>query len=241
MTRPNVSKSPLLDLEVYPPFDGFPKEGVAFLKLLKKNNNRRWFATHRSEYEDFVKLPMQSLIAALQYRVVKFAPEMDVNPKRSMFRIYRDTRFSRNKTPYKTHVAAVFHVKGHHWGKSAGYYVHIEPGKVYVGGGIYMPDGKQLKKIRKAIADDSRDFLAIVSSDRFARRFKSLEGESLQRMPLGFPADHMMAKWLKYKQFYTGVAWDEKECYTERFVDKIVSVYKDLLPFIRFLNGALGM
>jgi uncharacterized protein (TIGR02453 family) len=228
-----------LDQEIYPPFHGFPKEGIAFLKQLKSNNNREWFKSHKSEYEDFVKLPMQSFIASLKPKMAKIAPEIDVNPKKSMFRIYRDTRFSKNKQPYKTHVAAVFHLRGN-WQKSAGYYVHIEPGGIYVGGGIYMPDSEQMKKIRRAIADNPKEFLAIVGNASFSKKFGTLEGEKLQRVPLGFPKDHMMAEWLKYKSFYTGVEWEEKECYTPKFIDKVVGVYKDLLPLVRFLNSALG-
>ncbi len=132
-----------IDDELFPPFDGFPPEGLKFLRALKKNNNREWFAENKSRYEEFVKLPMQSLIAALKHPMERVAPEIHVDPKRAMFRIYRDTRFSKNKLPYKTHVAAVFHRPGH-WEGSAGYYVHIEPGAVYVGGGIYIPDGDQL-------------------------------------------------------------------------------------------------
>jgi uncharacterized protein (TIGR02453 family) len=228
-----------LDEEVYPPFQGFPKEGITFLKQLKKNNSREWFKNHKSEYEDFVKLPMQSLIASLRPKVARVAPEIDMHPKKSLFRIYRDTRFSKNKQPYKTHVAAVFHQRGN-WQDSAGYYVHIEPGGIYVGGGIYMPDSDQLKRIRRAIADNPKEFLSIVGSNLFSKKFGSLEGDKLHRVPLGFPKDHMMAEWLKYKSFYTGVEWDEKECYTVKFVDKVVGVYKDLLPLIRFLNSALG-
>src|SRR5436309_4057298 len=111
----------LLDAENFPPFTGFPKRGITFLRRLKKNNNRDWFAKNREEFEEFVKLPMQSLIATFKQPLAEFAPEMEVNPKRSMFRIYRDIRFSKNKNPYKTHVAAVFHPKGH-WENSAGYY-----------------------------------------------------------------------------------------------------------------------
>ena len=225
--------------EIYPPFEGFPLEGIRFLQRLKKNNNRGWFTQHKVEYEDFVKLPMQSLIAALKEPMAKFVPEIHVDPKRSMFRIYRDTRFSKNKTPYKTHVAAVFHMKGH-WEDSAGYYIHIEPGAIYVGGGIYMPVSDQLKRIRRAIADNPKEFLSIVSDDAFVRKFKALEGEKLQRIPLGFPKDHMMAEWLKHKSFYTGIQWEEKKCHTVKFVGNIVHVYKELLPLVKFLNTALG-
>jgi uncharacterized protein (TIGR02453 family) len=228
-----------IDIEMFPPFEGFPKEGLKFLKQLKKNNNREWFGKHKAEYEEFVKLPIQSLIASLKAPMVKFAPEIDVNPKRSLFRIYRDTRFSKNKAPYKTHVAAVFHLKGH-WEDSAGYYVHIEPGTIYIGGGVYRPNSDQLKKIRSAIAERSKEFLDIVQSKIFMKRFRVLEGEKLQRAPLGYPTDHPMVEWLKYKSFYTGVERGEKECFSAQFVESITLVYKDLLPLIRFLNKSLG-
>ncbi len=229
----------IFDEEIYPPFDGFPKEGIDFLKRLKKNNNRRWFAKHKSDYEHFVKFPMQTLIAALKITMAKIAPEIDVNPNRSIFRIYRDTRFSKNKTPYKTNVAAVFHLKGH-WQDSAGYYVHIEPGNIYVGGGIYMPEKDQLMKIRNAIAEHSKEFLSIIENVKFVKRFGAIQGEKLQRIPIGFPRDHFMGEWLRYKQVYAGVEWEEKECYSPKFIVNIVAVYKELLPLIRFLNKALG-
>ena len=227
-----------LDIEMFPPFEGFPREGLTFLRQLKKNNNRDWFGKNKSVYEESVKLPMQSLMSSLQSPMAALAPEFDVNPKRSMFRIYRDTRFSKNKAPYKTHVAAVFHLKGH-WEDSAGYYVHIEPGGTYIGGGIYMPDSDQLKKIRQAIAEHPKEFLAIVQSKAFKKKFGTLPGDKLQRAPLGYPADHSMIEWLKYKSFYTGVELSEKECTSQKFIDNIMRVYKDLLPFIRFLNQAL--
>jgi uncharacterized protein (TIGR02453 family) len=233
-------KTDPLDAEMYPPFGGFPAEGIRFLKQLKKNNNREWFAKHKPEYEDFVKLPMQSLIASLRDPMARVGPEFDVNPKRSMFRIYRDTRFSNNKLPYKTHVAAVFHHRGN-WQGSAGYYVHIEPGGVFLGGGIYMPDSSQLKKIRGAIAGRSEEFLSIVGDKSFKKQFGGLEGEKLRRNPLGYRADHPMIEWLKHKQFYTGVEWEEKRCHSGRFIGDIVQVYEDLLPLIRFLNRALGV
>jgi uncharacterized protein (TIGR02453 family) len=229
-----------LEENLFPPFVGFPKEGIHFLQKLKKNNSREWFNKHKPEYEEFVKLPMQSLISSLKQPMMRIAPDMFVDPKRSMFRIHRDTRFSKDKAPYKTHVAAVFHLHGH-WQDTAGYYLHIEQGSVYVGGGIYMPDSSQLKSIRGAIADRPKEFLSILSDEKFAGRFKKLEGEKLQRVPLGFPKDHMMAEWLKYKSFYTGVEWKEEICYSPKFTDKIVGVYKDLLPLIYFLNEALGV
>ena len=228
-----------IDQDFFPPFDGFPAKGIEFLSKLKKNNNRKWFTKHKSDFEDYVKLPMQSLVVSLKPLMEKFAPEIEANPRRSLFRIYRDTRFSKDKTPYKTHIAAVLHPRGH-WQESAGYYVHIEPGGSYAGGGIYMPDKDQLKKIRTALVERADEFLAIVETPKFVKRFDKIEGEKLQRTPQGFPADHPMREWLKYKQFFAGVEWKAKECKTEKFAEKVAVAYKDLYPFIRFLNSALG-
>src|SRR5271169_89854 len=213
---------PPIDQFVVPPFVGFPREGITFLRRLKKNNNRDWFAKHKKEYEEFVKLPMQSLIVMLQGPMMTIAPEFEFNPKRSLFRIYRDTRFSKDKTPYKTHVSAIFHPKGH-WEESAGYYLHIEPGEIYLGGGIYMPDGIQLKKIRTAIATRANEFLAIVENKHFKNRFGILEGSKLQRNPQGFRPDHPLIEWLKYKQFYAGVSWKTDVCFSPKFADTVTS------------------
>jgi uncharacterized protein (TIGR02453 family) len=125
-------------MEMYPPFDGFPKAGLDFFKKLKRNNSRPWFEKHKDEYESQVKLPIQSLVAALQPHFSQFAAEYEVNPKRSIFRIYRDIRFSKDKTPYKTHIAAHFVLRGKPKGfLGSGYYMHIEPGETFAGAGLY--------------------------------------------------------------------------------------------------------
>jgi len=234
-----MPKLPQIDVELYPPFEGFPREGIRFLKQLKKNNNRSWFAAHKSEYETFVKLPFQSLIAALRVEFAKFAPEIEVHPKRSMFRIHRDIRFSRNKAPYKTHVAAVFHPKGH-WQEGAGYYLHLEPGEIYIGGGIYMPPNRQLRAIRRAIAERSEEFLRIIEAASFRRRFTEIEGDKLQRVPQGFDSNHPMADWLKFKWLYAGVTWPEEKCLTSDFPIEAAKLYRQVTPLVRFLNSAIG-
>jgi uncharacterized protein (TIGR02453 family) len=235
---------PLDELEFYPPFEGFPKKGMEFLNRLKKNNRRDWFAKHRDEYESFVKLPMQSLIVALQPHFARFAPEYELHPKRSIFRVYRDTRFSKDKTPYKTHVAAHAVWRGKSKGLGAsGYYFHIEPGEVYVGAGIYMPEGEQLKKIRRAIAEHSKEFLGIVQSAQFKKTFGELEmtDDRLKRIPAGFEADHPMAEWLRYKHYFAGVSLAESKVYKESFPDDIARVSEEATPLVKFLNRALGV
>lgn len=232
--------NPLVDLDAFPPFDGFPKEGIAFLRRLKKNNNREWFAQHKGEYEDLVKAPMQSLVASLRPHFERFAPEYELNPRTAIFRIYRDTRFSNDKTPYKTHVAAHFVLRGAPKGfLGSGYYMEVEPGGAYVGGGIYMPESDQLKKIRKAIDRRANEFLAIVHAPTFKKRFGKLEGNTLQRMPKGFDDDHPMREWLKLKQFFAGSSMPVANATRASFVKETASVCETLTPLVRFLNEAL--
>ena len=232
---------PLSDLEFYPPFEGFPREGIEYLKKLKRNNNRPWFEKHKQDYETLVKLPMQSLIAALHPHFERFAPEFDVSPKRSIFRIYRDVRFSKDKTPYKTHVAAHIVLRGKPKGvEGSGYYLHIEPGEVFLGGGIYMPDGDQLKKIRRAIAGRPDQFLSTLRQPKFKKFFGKLEGERLQRVPQGYEPDHAMAEWLKYKQFFVGTELPETKCLKEIFVSDVAEVLEAATPLVRFLNEAMN-
>ncbi|MHB1049204.1 MAG: DUF2461 domain-containing protein [Bacteroidota bacterium] len=229
-----------LDDTMFPPFEGFPKKGLDFLRRLKRNNNREWFTLHKSEYEDLVKFPMQCFIASLKPLFAEFAPEFDPNPKRSLFRIYRDTRFSADKTPYKTHSAAHFETKKKpKLFDGAGYYVHIAPGEVFIGAGIYMPTNDQLKQIRKAIAEDSDEFLAVINDKKFRKLFGGLEGEKLSRPPQGFAPDHPLIEHLKFKQFFTGIEWKEETCYKKNFLKKSAEVFRALTPLVRFLNAAM--
>jgi uncharacterized protein (TIGR02453 family) len=231
---------PPIDIDIYPPFTGFPKEGLDFLRQLKRNNNRAWFEKHKPEYEFDVKLPMQSFIASLQPYFDSFAPEFDVNPKRSLFRIYRDIRFSKDKTPYKTHVAAHFVLRGKPKGtEGSGYYLHIEPGSIFLGGGIYMPDGDQLKKIRRQIASQPKAFLDIVTNKEFVKRFKKIDGDKLQRVPTGFDPNHPIAEWLKLKQFFVSVDWKEDKCLKTRIVKDAARVFEEATPLVAFLNDSM--
>ncbi len=231
---------PPIDTDIFPPFLGFPKEGIDFLRRLKKNNNREWFEKHKPRSESEVKLPMQSLIASLQPYFEAFAPEFDVNPKKSLFRIYRDIRFSKDKTPYKTHVAAHFVLRGKPKGiEGSGYYLHIEPEGVFLGGGIYMPDGDQLKKIRRMIASQPKAFFRIINDKAFLKRFKKIDGEKLQRVPQGFEPTHPMAEWLKLRQFFVGVDWKEEKCLKARFVKDVAAVFEEAAPLVQFLNSAI--
>jgi len=240
MPKQQIKKAPLDDLEFYPPFEGFPREGMKFLKSLKRNNNRPWFEKHKSEYESYVKLPMQSLIVALQPHMAKFAPEFELHPKRSLFRIYRDVRFSKDKSPYKTHAAIQSLVRGAPKGVEApGYYLHFEPGQVFIGSGVYMPSSDSLKKIRRAMVERSKEFLSLVEGKAFVKRFGTIGGEKLQRVPQGYPPDHPMADWLKHKQFFVFEEWAESKCYSEKFLVEAAKSFEAASPLVRWLKDAM--
>jgi uncharacterized protein (TIGR02453 family) len=167
------------------------------------------------------------------------APEIEFHPRASIFRIYRDTRFSRIKTPYKTNIAASFPVRGRKGpAEVPGLYVGVEPGEVYAGGGLYLPSGPQLKLIRASIAGDPDAWLSVAATKQFLRTYGGIEGESLVRAPLGYPPDHPMIEHLKHKQFFAGRSFPEGACLTGSFLTGVERVFLDILPLIRWLVRA---
>jgi len=217
-------------------FSAFPKEGLQFLRLLKRNNNREWFQQHKGIYESHVKAPIHNLIEALGRDFQTFAPEFVASPKVSAYRIHRDTRFAKDKSPYKTHVAAVFpHAAlGKHEG--AALYLHISPSEMFIGGGLYMPLPEDLQALRSHIAENPRGFERIVQGTAFRRMFGSVHGERLTRVPRGFPADHPAAEYLKYKQFLASRTLEPEIVTSAQFYKTVVETFRGMLPFIRFLN-----
>jgi uncharacterized protein (TIGR02453 family) len=182
---------------------------------------------------------MECLIAALAQRMADVAPEIEFNPKKSIFRIYRDTRFSKNKTPYKTNIAASFKLRGKKSPtESPGLYVGIEPGEIWVGGGLYMPMGPQLKAIRSSIVGDPDAWLTIVENGRFRRVYGGIDGEKLVNAPLGYPKDHPMIGYLRHKQFYAGRVFEDSACLSARFPGVVETVFRDILPLVRWLVRA---
>ena len=229
-----------LGIDEQPPFAGFPREALRFFRRLKKNNNREWFLAHKGEFDDFVKAPMQALVSALQPGFQSFAPEFDLDPAKSIFRIYRDVRFSKDKSPYKTHIAAHFVIPGNKKGvEGSGYYLQIAPSEVFLGGGIYIPDGDQLKSIRHAVSTRGEEFLQIIKNGTFRKQFGALEGNRLQRVPMGYRADDPLAEFLKLKQFFVGLQFKDDDCEDEQFVNLCLKVCKTAAPFVDFLNDAV--
>ena len=217
-------------------FSAFPKEGLQFLRLLKRNNNREWFQQHKGIYESHVKAPIYNLIETLGRDFQTFAPEFVASPKVSAYRIHRDTRFAKDKSPYKTHVAAVFPHAGLGKHEGAALYLHIAPSELFVGGGLYMPLPEDLQVLRNHIAENPKGLQRIVQAPAFRRMFGSIEGDRLTRVPRGFPADHPAAEYLRYKQFLASRSLEAEIVTSPRFYKVVVETFRGMLPFIRFLN-----
>jgi uncharacterized protein (TIGR02453 family) len=217
----------------------FPAEALKFLRGLKRNNRRDWFLAHKDDYETHVRAPMIDLIIRLSEDLREIAPDIVCDPKTSMYRIYRDVRFSANKAPYKTHAAAVFPPRGLPKHEGAGLYFHISPDEVWIGGGMYAPQTPQLHAVREHIAANLRRLRAITESPGFRRTVGSIEGERLQRVPRGFASDHPAAEYLKYRQFLAGRELDASMATSPKFYGTVLDVFENIAPFTRFLNEPL--
>ena len=216
----------------------FSPKTLAFLRALKRNNDRAWFHERRDDYEIHVRGPMVAIVEELARDFRAFAPELIADPKVSLFRPWRDTRFSANKAPLKTNIAAVFPNRVLGRMNGAGLYFEVAPTYVWIGGGLYAADSSQLHAVREHIAAHYRQLNAIVMSPGF-KRIGGLKGEMLSRVPRGFDADHKAATFLKHKQFLGFREEPAAFAATPDFYKQLVSTMKTLAPLVRFLNEPL--
>jgi uncharacterized protein (TIGR02453 family) len=220
-------------------FGGFPPETLKFLRQLKRNNNREWFLTHKDVYESKVKAPMTELVLALGWELQQSDPEFIVDPKRAIYRIYRDIRFSADKKPFKTHVAAIFVPRGIPKRTGACCYFHIEPAEVVIAGGVYMPDPTTLRALRLHIADNLEELQAITNQSIFRKMFGTLQGERLVRPPSGFTADHPAIEVLRQKQFYVSLTEPAELAEGPELFSRLLELFSTMLPLVQFLNAPL--
>jgi len=220
-------------------FAGFPPEALTFLRKLKRNNKREWFQKNKETYDQKVKAPMVELVGALGREMKQFAPEMITDPAKAIYRIYRDTRFSPDKTPYKTHIAAVFTPRGQEKHNCAGLYFHVSTTEVEIAGGVYMPAPDTLRAIREHIAGHHKKLRSIIEAPEFRRLFGELWGERLTRVPKGFAADHPAADLLRYKQMLADVSKPPELAESPKLLATLVATFQGMLPLIRFLNDPL--
>jgi uncharacterized protein (TIGR02453 family) len=218
-------------------FRGFPPEALTFLRGLTRNNRREWFQPRKHIYETKVKAPMAELVDALNVELRKFAPSHVNDPKKAVYRIYRDTRFSADKTPYKTHIAAIFPRRGHAKHVSAGLYCAVSLEGIEVAGGIYMPGPQELLAIRTRLADRHAEFREAATGPR--KLMGALQGESLQRIPKGFDAAHPAADLLKMKQWLYYTTLDAGLITSPRLFGEIVRRFRVMMPVVEMLNAPL--
>ncbi|MDR2147813.1 MAG: DUF2461 domain-containing protein [Tannerella sp.] len=213
-----------------------------FLKELKENNNREWFKANKSRYDELAKKYI-AIVQQLIDKISVFDREIaGLEAKNCIFRIYRDIRFSTDKSPYKSHLGAFMAGRGGRASAYGGYYFHIEPGNSILSGGSWCPTPQMVKQLRKDIYDNMDDFLAIMEDKKFKKLYNGLDGEVLKKMPEGFPKDlpDKVADILKHKNFFVYCDKPDSFFKASDWIDKAVEDFRILYPFNQFLNYTIG-
>ena len=228
-----------------PSFTGFSPDAIQFLVDLADHNDRAWFQPRKGEYERLVKEPLEALIATLAGRFVARGIPLQADSKRSPFRIYRDTRFSKDKSPYKTNVGASFPFLEAGAGSSEpadgdahgnGGYFHFQPGEMFLGGGMWQPPKETLDAFRRAVPEEPKRVEAALEDKAFAASFgRAYSHEALKRVPPGYPADHQMADLFKWKGIAFGRRLADAEVCSPALPDLMADSYSAALPVFRFL------
>lgn len=214
-------------------------EIMAFLTDLNENNNREWFNEHKKRYKE-VKKQFEFLVELLIGKIAEFDEDIyGQEAKKTIFRIYRDVRFSKDKRPYKTNFGA-FMVRGGRKSGNAGYYIHLEPGESFVGGGVYMPPNDTLKKIRSYIFKFTNEFKEIIYNDDFKNTFGTFIDHKLKLAPKGFPKDFEDIELLKYKSFAVGKQLSHDELNSDKLITVSIDAFKKLHPLNTYLNKAIN-
>ena len=224
-------------------YASFTPHTISFLKQLKKNNNRDWFNENKTRYEENVLDVALNFIQSMHDPLLEFAPHFTAIPKRmggSLMRVYRDTRFSKNKTPYKTNIGIQFRHEQAKDVHSPGYYVHIDPGEVFLGVGMWRPAPEALAGIRQRISDKPTEWQRASGDNSFKRQFR-LGGEILTRPPRGYDKDHPMIEDLKRKDFIAVRTMSVDEALQPRFQQKVENAFKVATPYMTFLCKAVGV
>jgi uncharacterized protein (TIGR02453 family) len=220
----------------------FDKEFFDFLKELKRDNTRDWFQANKERYRSVVQEPLLRFISDFAEPLHGISPEFVADPRPSggsMFRIYRDVRFAKDKSPYKTHAAAQFRHRAGRDAHAPGFYLHLEPGNVFVGAGSWHPDREALESIRRAIAEEPERWRSVFEDPRFSERH-TLVGESLKRPPRGFDPEHPLIEELKRKDFISIENFSQTKACSAGFIDMVAESFTVAAPLVRFLTEAVG-
>jgi uncharacterized protein (TIGR02453 family) len=216
------------------------KTTLEFLSDLTDNNQREWFEANKKRYEA-AKKDVAALVGELISGITSFDGNLaGLEAKDTLFRIFRDVRFSHDKSPYKNNMGA-WMARGGRKSLFAGYYLHIEAGdKSFLAGGSYMPEAPVLKAIREAVDYQPEDFKALLEAPGFVKYFAGLEGEKLKTIPKGYPKDHVAAELLKHKSFVVSHKLSDKDLIAPGFVEQALLIYKEMVPLTQFLNRSIA-
>jgi uncharacterized protein (TIGR02453 family) len=217
-------------------FPGFSPDALTFLRALKRNNRREWFQPRKEKYEALIKLPMMELVNSLNGEFARFAPNYITPPEKAVYRIYRDTRFSHDKTPYKTHIAAIFPRYTAVKREGAVFYLHFTEKELLAFGGVYSPDRDELLAYRGLLEQHYQEFEEILRDKKLRRTVGELQGEQLSRMPKGFPPDHPAEGLLRRRQWYLESTLDIKLLTTSRLLPALARSFEVMAPLVEFLN-----
>jgi len=221
-------------------FSGFSKDFAAFFRGLARNNRREWFLPRKPIFEDKVKEPMRQLVEALNLEFRRFAPLHVTDPDKSIYRIYRDTRFSKDKKPYKEHLAAYFPRQGMGKDGAAGYYLAVSHKSLAIGGGVHMPTPEMLRTLRNHIAERPAEFRKLIRSKTLRKLFGEIHGNPLSRVPKGFAADHPAADLLRYKHYVFYVELPPDLVTSPELFGEVRKRFQALTPLVDFLNAPIA-
>ncbi|RQO31889.1 TIGR02453 family protein [Taibaiella sp. KBW10] len=214
------------------------ERNLAFLQALSEHNDKSWMDEHRKWYEE-EKKSFESFVGAVIAAIAAFDPAIgDLLPKDCIFRINRDIRFSKDKSPYKNNFGASFSDGGKKSPK-AGYYIHIQPDQCFLGGGMWMPEAQTLKNIRQEIDYNFEHFQQIINHKEFATYFKKIDGDRLSRPPKGYEETNPAIEFLKHKSFTVGLRLSNKQVQQKDFVEYCGKAFAAMKPFVDFLNQSL--
>jgi uncharacterized protein (TIGR02453 family) len=221
----------------------FTDQIFKFQRALARNNNREWFQAHKEDYQSALRDPFLRLIADLQPALREVSEHYRADPKPvggSLFRIHRDTRFSNDKTPYKAWAGARFFHARNKLVEAPSFYLHIQPGQCFVGAGLWHPQPDTQRRIRQFIFDNPGNWKAAVRSPAFRKKF-DMDGESLVRVPAGFPADHELIADLKRKDFVATAMLEDATVLGPRLAKVVGDQFKALAPLVDYLCAALDL
>ena len=215
-------------------------EGLTFLRNLAKHNDREWFTPRKAVFEAELKEPMLAIVRKVTDAMADFAPAFVRPAEKSLFRIYRDTRFSNNKLPYKTHVAAWWSHQGMEKTSGAGYYFHISAKEVIIAAGAYMPEKDQLAAIRHWLLENHVAFRKLLQKPAVRRTFAEFDGNSLTRPPKGFPCDHPALDLIQCRQWGLSTTLPAAEALKPAFAATLIRHFKLAAPVVDALNTPIA-